>query len=142
MPYYTLRVDKGFLRGIRIGPDLDITQDHLREAEDFADAEIEEFLQKRWPIDDATRPVPRTLQKIAHMLGASYVLLAVHRNNLNASGLEYADKLEQRARETLADIRKGLRGIKLADGTWDPHYRGSWNREEGRGGGGLTIICG
>ena len=137
MPYYTLRADKGFLRGMKVGPDEDLQSDDIVDGQDWADGELNEKLGKTW-----ADPVPPTIQKIAHLLGASYCLLIAHRNNQMANGLQYAEELETRGRALIAEILSGRRGIRHADGVWDAHYPGIRNREEGRGASGFSILAG
>lgn len=142
--YYRLKPGKGFLRGraLKVGPDGVVLQEDLDEAEAFAKDHIEEMLGKSFPGagTDAAPPagepdkllVPRTIQKIAHWMAASLVLIIVHRNSGGQTGLQYPEMLQKLADEELERIDDGSKGIRMQDGTWDPHYPGKANREEAR----------
>lgn len=137
MAYFTLQASKGLISGIKVGSNEDVRPDDLVAAEAWAQAQIEEYLGKSWD-DSSPALVPTSLAEIAHQLGAAYVLRIAH--HANPDGQEVAEKLESAAKAELQDIRQGKKGIKLPNGTWDPDYRGSWNQDEGSGGG-MRILC-
>ncbi len=135
--YYRLRADKGWIKGVKIGPGEKVVEEDVARAERYATSQITEYLGKRWVPPLAT---PESIAEIAHKLAASQVLLIVHRNTLRGGDDALMTKLEKQAREELKMIRGGKKGILLRDGQWDPRFVGGHNSEEGRTGGIRIII--
>jgi hypothetical protein len=134
--YYAMRPGKGFLAGIKVGPDEDIEAQDVEEAEEWAKEEIDEFLGLRFDNSDLDL-VPKTIRQVAQKLAAKFVLDIAERNSDTHAGIRW----EKEARLTLMDLRQGRRGLKMTDGSWHFRFPGNWNSEEGREGG-LQIISG
>lgn len=127
--YYRLRPGKGYLKGVEVGPDEDVEEKDLIDAEAWAKEDIDEVLQKRWPNDLAL--IPKTIQKLAHQLAAAYVLDIVHRNEPEHPGQAW----RKQATAELKEIKANRRAIKHPDGSWDVDFPGRANTEEGTQGG-------
>lgn len=137
MTYYRLRPGEGYLEGIDVGPEHAVKPKDVDEAEGWARQEIEETLGKAWDATDLAL-VPPTVQLVAHLLGAAFVLDIAHRNDpADHAGADY----RKQAEDIMMKLRKGARGLRLADGSWDIDFPGNRNREEGRQGG-VQIISG
>ncbi len=140
--YCKLESGKGFLKTVDFGAGETITPAEVVKSEEWALEQVDAVLGKRWStdIDDDVAGTPKLIREIAEQLAASRVLKRSHAGNLDR--LDAAQALEDDAMKELLAVRAGKKGIKLRNGSWDPKYPGSNNKEEGRPGGGLRILCG
>lgn len=119
--YAVLDPERRYLRKITAGfTDSDVLlPDELYDAEEEAGERIESRLGKRfW---SSSNTVPRIIERIAELLGASYAVDFTH-VALNEDVSKYAAQLRKEAESLLDELVKGKAGIQYPDGTWDSDY--------------------
>jgi len=114
-----LRESSRYLHEVKKGANRDVREDEFTTAELRASAWIQGCLGKTYP----ETAVPPQVEQMADKMASATIWRFIHYGQAPKDS-EYADNLEEEAKEEMQKILDGNCGIVLLDGSFDSDYPG------------------